>query len=682
MAGRSESVDLTIPKDPPWRAAIVDHPGPIVAVEQPPRTLADSNIPQALLARMMAAAYLGGKTCVWIAPNAAVARRRLARWVAGWPAGEASTPPMEVRCGRGGVIFVDAHRVNRCPVDRAALVVVDQLEQVGQAAATAGTMIADTGRGRCWLVCDGRLPAFVPPAAARVRVTMDDLVASGLADETARARVGVKATDAPSDLAGWAARYLPHYMKLPANDLHRYLAETLERGRTERGLREVIQAPRESAKSTWVSLIGVLDDIVHAREKFIWLVSGTLPQAKLLLASVKAELEGNEAIARDYPEVAGRGPTWAGDMIIARNGVMVSALSAGQSIRGRRHREVRPTKIVVDDPQDEKHMYSATLRQRTIDWFNGSLMKAGGSTTNVLVLGNSIHREALVMDLARRPVWKARRFPEIVRWPDRMELWAEWQIVLQDASMPASEAAERARAFYDAHREEMDAGAVLLWPEARSLYDLMLERAAEGAASFARERQCEPISPEACEWPEDYFGDHIWFDRWPDNPTLKIVACDPSKGRESRNHDYQAIVTMQRGRDGVLYVDCDMQRRPVESLIVDLLNTWEYVRPHDIGIEAVQFQSLLCGLFESEAAKRGFTVPVSAIPSVDPKPMRIRGLGRFLSSRLFRFKATSPGARMLVDQLRDFPNGAHDDGPDALEMAVRLGADVVAGRLA
>jgi hypothetical protein len=27
---------------------------------------------------------------------------------------------------------------------------------------------------------------------------------------------------------------------------------------------------------------------------------------------------------------------------------------------------------------------------------------------------------------------------------------------------------------------------------------------------------------------------------------------------------------------------------------------------------------------------------------------------------------------MLVDQLREFPHAAHDDGPDALEMALRL----------
>jgi hypothetical protein len=29
-----------------------------------------------------------------------------------------------------------------------------------------------------------------------------------------------------------------------------------------------------------------------------------------------------------------------------------------------------------------------------------------------------------------------------------------------------------------------------------------------------------------------------------------------------------------------------------------------------------------------------------------------------------------------VDQLRDFPVGTHDDGPDALEMAIRLAEEV------
>ena len=31
----------------------------------------------------------------------------------------------------------------------------------------------------------------------------------------------------------------------------------------------------------------------------------------------------------------------------------------------------------------------------------------------------------------------------------------------------------------------------------------------------------------------------------------------------------------------------------------------------------------------------------------------------------------------MVEQLRDFPHADHDDGPDALEMAVRLAAEML-----
>jgi hypothetical protein len=38
-----------------------------------------------------------------------------------------------------------------------------------------------------------------------------------------------------------------------------------------------------------------------------------------------------------------------------------------------------------------------------------------------------------------------------------------------------------------------------------------------------------------------------------------------------------------------------------------------------------------------------------------------------------------PSTKLLVDQLREFPIAKHDDGPDALEMAVRLAAEMLAG---
>jgi len=58
-----------------------------------------------------------------------------------------------------------------------------------------------------------------------------------------------------------------------------------------------------------------------------------------------------------------------------------------------------------------------------------------------------------------------------------------------------------------------------------------------------------------------------------------------------------------------------------------------------------------------------------------PKIVRIRRLSQYVINRELRFKADSPGCRLLVDQLMDFPPADHDDGPDALEMCTRLPFD-------
>jgi hypothetical protein len=48
------------------------------------------------------------------------------------------------------------------------------------------------------------------------------------------------------------------------------------------------------------------------------------------------------------------------------------------------------------------------------------------------------------------------------------------------------------------------------------------------------------------------------------------------------------------------------------------------------------------------------------------------GGAKIVAKGIIRFKGDSHGARLLVDQLRDFPLADHDDGPDSLEMSLRV----------
>jgi predicted phage terminase large subunit-like protein len=104
-------------------------------------------------------------------------------------------------------------------------------------------------------------------------------------------------------------------------------------------------------------------------------------------------------------------------------------------------------------------------------------------------------------------------------------------------------------------------------------------------------------------------------------------------------------------------------------------------QPDVFGVEANQFQDLLAGEFESTFRRQGILgarpVPIENHTS---KQVRIRRLGPYLSSHRVRFKTDSPGTKLLVEQLQEFPIADHDDGPDALEMALRLAVEIVNGR--
>ncbi len=154
---------------------------------------------------------------------------------------------------------------------------------------------------------------------------------------------------------------------------------------------------------------------------------------------------------------------------------------------------------------------------------------------------------------------------------------------------------------------------------------------------------------------------------------LKTIALDPSKGSDSRHGDYSALVVLGVDRQGLLYVEADLARRPTTQMVADGVTLCQRHRVDAFGVEANQFQDLLAGELQMEFQRRGVRcAPPCAIHNHVNKQVRIRRLGPYLSQHRIRFLARSQSTQLLVDQLRDFPLGDHDDGPDALEMALRL----------
>jgi len=179
-------------------------------------------------------------------------------------------------------------------------------------------------------------------------------------------------------------------------------------------------------------------------------------------------------------------------------------------------------------------------------------------------------------------------------------------------------------------------------------------------------------------WPPDYFkGDDLWFDQWPDDLKLRVMTLDPSKGRGTAFSDYSAYVMLGVQPGGTVFVEADMSNsRPPTQLVEDGVQLHSRFAPDAFRIESNAWQDLLSPLFVEAFRKRGVLgADIGHIENRINKRLRIEMLDPLLRSRQFRFRRTA-GTELLVDQLKNFPVARHDDGPDALEMAVRTAREL------
>ncbi len=166
-----------------------------------------------------------------------------------------------------------------------------------------------------------------------------------------------------------------------------------------------------------------------------------------------------------------------------------------------------------------------------------------------------------------------------------------------------------------------------------------------------------------------YLGDTVFAARWPEQFEFGVVAVDPSLGSDDRKGDYSAIVFVGRA-SGKLWVDADIQRRSESQIATDAVQMFCRHRANLVVLEGNGFQRVLSQSFQMAAMSARVTMPLQTLVNTGNKTMRISSLGPLLAQDTFRFSSTA-GSKTLLDQLGEFPRGNHDDGPDAMEMAIR-----------
>jgi hypothetical protein len=195
--------------------------------------------------------------------------------------------------------------------------------------------------------------------------------------------------------------YLSHYVTHPTADFQRTLFQVTQ---DQSVAFAVIVAFRGSGKSTLLTLSFPLWAVVgNLEKKFILILSQTQNQARQLLMNIKREIESNELLRNDFGALEQETDQWGRDsLVIPKFKARIMAASTEQSIRGSRHWQHRPDLIIVDDAEDQNSVKTREGRNKTYNWFTGEVVPAGDQNTKVIVMGNLLHEDSLLMRLKKR----------------------------------------------------------------------------------------------------------------------------------------------------------------------------------------------------------------------------------------------------------------------------------------
>jgi hypothetical protein len=212
-----------------------------------------------------------------------------------------------------------------------------------------------------------------------------------------------------------------------------------------------------------------------------------------------------------------------------------------------------------------------------------------------------------------------------------------------------------------------------LWPSHFPLDWLSKKRAAFAATGDIRDWHAQyllrPLGGDGTsEWPSSYFPASMLCKELPQADIIcKVVSCDPSKGRQLG--DYSAIVTIYLDARGHLWVECDMARRPTNVLEDAFCTIYAIHKPNGGVIEVNGEQALIYVNVMVKLRKLGMVPNIKPEQAKDGggnfKPRIRRHLDPLLKQGLIHIKDT-PGGRLLLSQMKNYPYDKHDDGPDAL----------------
>lgn len=492
-----------------------------------------------------------------------------------------------------------------------------------------------------------------------------------------------------TDLEVFAEIFFPHFCTHPRNRFHAdYDALATN---NIRGYRRAWAAPRGSAKSVKVALIKPIHDTCYALEKFILIVSSTDPLAAQKLKDIRDEILSNGMLETVYGlhfKTKKPGETsFIAHTKTSRTYFM--SVGRGAQVRGVRFGPHRPTKIICDDMEHSEKVYSERQREKTDIYFKEDIGKVGNEDTNIEVIGTILHRQSLLSELLVNPTYQSKKYRSIEEWPVNKELWNKWESIYMN--IQDDNRTNNAHEFYLQHKEEMDKGALVMWPEKEPLEHLMKEMMEIGKRSFMKEKQNDPMGSD-----DKVFENMFWYREEANGLRIEETgelipldilknscygAMDPSTGqnRASKNRlaDYACILTGFKCPKGRVLVHNDWtKRKPPTQQIDQIFELNERFHYEKFAVETNLYRDLLLPNIQAERKRREeksksiIKIPFYDVVNTENKDQRIHRLEPKVAHKWILFNRAL--SHDFVNQMEEYPYGDHDDCPDTLEMLFNL----------
>lgn len=197
--------------------------------------------------------------------------------------------------------------------------------------------------------------------------------------------------------------YFSEYVKYSTADFQKEMFKITEDDKVKMA---VIIAFRGSAKSTIMTMSYPLWAIIgKQKKKCVVIISQTQQQVRTHFTNLKRELESNEILRNDLGALEEESDEWGTySLVLPKFNARIIAASSEQSIRGIRHGANRPDLIICDDVEDISSVKTKESRDKAYNWLSGEVIPLGDQNTKVIMIGNLLHEDSLLMRLKKKIV--------------------------------------------------------------------------------------------------------------------------------------------------------------------------------------------------------------------------------------------------------------------------------------